>query len=43
MIDAKCDDGSPVTNINVDPGETVTCTFNNTKQGKIVVEKEDEP
>jgi hypothetical protein len=26
---ATCDDGSPVSNINVSPGETVTCTFVN--------------
>jgi hypothetical protein len=29
---ATCDDGSPVTNINVSVGETVTCTFTNSKQ-----------
>ena len=29
---ATCDDGSPVTNIAVSPGETVTCTFNNAKK-----------
>ena len=34
---ATCNDGSPVTNINVSPGENVTCTFANRKRGKIVV------
>ena len=28
---ATCDDGSPVTNIDVSTGETVTCTFTNNK------------
>jgi uncharacterized repeat protein (TIGR01451 family) len=36
---ATCDDDSPVTNINVSPGETVTCTFTNTQRGQIVIEK----
>jgi tripartite motif-containing protein 71 len=36
---ATCDDGSPISNINVSLGETVTCTFINDKQGKIVVAK----
>jgi hypothetical protein len=30
MVSAVCDDGSPVTNIDVEAGETVTCTFTNT-------------
>ena len=34
---ATCDDGSPVSNIAVAPGETVTCTFQNRKRGRIVV------
>jgi hypothetical protein len=29
MVSAVCDDGSPVTNIDVEAGETVTCTFTN--------------
>lgn len=29
--------------INLDPGETVTCTFTNTERGKIVVRKETQP
>ena len=36
---ATCSDGSPVTAIDLGPGETVTCTFTNTKRGQIVVEK----
>ena len=31
---ATCDDGSPVSNIDVAPGETVTCTFANRKRGQ---------
>ncbi len=30
LTSATCDDGSPVNNIDVAPGETVTCTFTNT-------------
>jgi hypothetical protein len=30
MVSAVCDDGSPVDNISVEAGETVTCTFTNT-------------
>ena len=37
---ATCDDGSPVSNIDVSPGETVTCTFTNHKRGRIVVVKD---
>jgi hypothetical protein len=29
LVSATCDDGSPVTNINVSPDEVVTCTFTN--------------
>jgi hypothetical protein len=36
---ASCDDGSPLANIDVAPGETVTCTFINTKRAVIVVRK----
>jgi uncharacterized repeat protein (TIGR01451 family) len=34
-----CGDGSPVSNIDVGPGETVTCTFTNTKRGLVQVIK----
>ena len=30
---STCNDGSPISNIDVGPGETVTCTFTNTKRG----------
>lgn len=40
---ATCSDGSPVTAIDVAPGETVTCTFTNTKQGKITITKDAQP
>jgi Prealbumin-like fold domain len=41
---ATCSDNSPVGNIDVSPGETVTCTFNNTLQrSKIVVDKVTDP
>jgi uncharacterized repeat protein (TIGR01451 family) len=30
-------------NIDLDPGETVTCTYTNTKRGKIIVEKQTLP
>ena len=40
---ATCDDGSPVSNIDVSAGETVTCTFTNRKRGQIVVVKDAQP
>ncbi len=40
---ATCDDGSPVSNIDVAPGETVTCTFTNRKRGQIVIVKDAQP
>ena len=36
---ATCSDGSPVNRIALDPGETVTCTFDNARQDTIIVEK----
>jgi hypothetical protein len=36
---ASCDDGSPVTNISVSAGETVTCTFVNTQRATVTVTK----
>ncbi len=35
---AVCDDGSPVTAIQLSAGETVHCTFTNVKRGKILVD-----
>ena len=34
-----CDDGSDPTAISLAPGETVTCTFRNTKRGRILVDE----
>jgi len=31
LADVRCDDGSPVQNVQIAPGETVTCTFVNTR------------
>ena len=40
LVSATCDDGSPVTNIDVSADETVTCTFTNKLQvGAIKVHK----
>jgi uncharacterized repeat protein (TIGR01451 family)/CSLREA domain-containing protein len=36
---SACSDGSPVSNIDVGPGETVTCTFTNTKLGSVTLRK----
>lgn len=40
---ATCTDGSPVTSISLQSGETVTCTFTNTQRGKILVTKQTLP
>ena len=40
---ASCDNESPVGNISVDPGETVTCSFVNTKRGAIIIKKLTDP
>ena len=37
LVSADCDDGSPIDAIDVDPGETVTCTFLNRSQIPVVV------
>jgi hypothetical protein len=39
LTSASCDDGSSVSNIDVGPGETVTCTFTNTKHGSVTLKK----
>ena len=41
----SCSDGSPVSNIDVAPGETVTCTFSNLSNtaGRIVIVKDTDP
>ena len=43
LTSAVCDDGSDVDEIVLDPGETVTCVFTNTKRGTIIVEKQTSP
>ena len=40
---ASCSDGSPVTDIGLAAGETVTCTFANTKRGSITIAKDTVP
>ncbi|MEY2581898.1 MAG: hypothetical protein QOE09_1747 [Ilumatobacteraceae bacterium] len=36
---SSCSDGSPIGAVVLSPGETVTCTFTNVKQGTIVIKK----
>ena len=36
---AVCDKGETIGSLDVEPGETVTCTITNTKRGHIVVDK----
>ena len=43
LTSAVCSDGSAANAIALDAGETVTCTFTNTKHSKIVVEKQTNP
>jgi uncharacterized protein (DUF2345 family) len=43
LTGATCSDGSPPDNVDLSAGETVTCTFTNTKQGHIVVDKVTNP
>ena len=50
LTDITCDDNNSsgvtatgVATINVEPGETVTCTYTNTKRGNIIVEKQTLP
>jgi uncharacterized repeat protein (TIGR01451 family) len=43
LTDSYCDDGSPVSAIVLDPGETVICTFEDTRRGGIVVRKVTDP
>ncbi len=39
LTSATCSDGSPVNSIALGAGETVTCTFTNTKRGHLIVQK----
>lgn len=43
LSDATCSDGSPISKIDVDAGETVTCIFVNKQFGKLVVQKVTSP
>jgi uncharacterized repeat protein (TIGR01451 family) len=38
-LTSACSDGSPISNIDLAPGETVTCTFTNRRRGTIIVRK----
>lgn len=40
---AICDDNSPISAIQVDPGEHVVCTFNTHARGNIIVMKQTDP
>ena len=40
---ASCDDGSPLSSIDVGPHETVICTFNYAKHGDITIVKDAQP
>src|ERR671939_811380 len=42
LTSSSCDDGSPLTAIDVGPGETVTCTFNNRQRGSVSIHKVDD-
>jgi Prealbumin-like fold domain len=42
LTSSSCDDGSPLTAIDVGPGETVTCTFTNTQRGSVSIHKQDD-
>jgi hypothetical protein len=39
LTSATCDDGSAVNAISLQPGETVTCTFNDRQRGHVTVKK----
>ena len=43
LTSAVCSDQSAPSAIDLDPGETVTCVFTNTKRGTIIVEKQTSP
>lgn len=43
LTSATCSDGSSLDSINIAAGENVTCTFTNTKLGKIIIEKQTLP
>ncbi len=43
LTNTSCSDGSAVNNISLQAGETVTCTFTNTQNGTIIVDKVTNP
>ena len=43
LTSATCDNGEAPDSIDVGPGETIRCTFTNTKRGKILVDKVTNP
>ena len=43
LEDSSCSDGSPLSNIDVAPGEQITCTFGNSVKGRIIVRKDARP
>jgi len=43
LTSATCDDGSSPSSVDLTPGETVTCTFTNTKRGRILVDQVTDP
>ena len=43
LTSATCSDGSDPASIDLDAGETVTCTFTNTQNGLIIVDKVTDP
>src|ERR671922_57529 len=42
LTSSSSDAGSPVSNINLRPGETVTCTFNDRQRGSVSIHKQDD-
>ena len=43
LTSSSCSDGSPVTAISLQAGETVTCTFYNRQRGHIIIKKLTDP
>ncbi len=43
LTSSTCSDGSSPGSISLEAGETVTCTFTNTRRGRIIVEKQTVP
>ena len=43
LTSAVCSDGSAPGSVALDPGETVTCTFTNTKRGHVVIVEDARP